>query len=112
VRNNLERLQDILEAIFQIEKYTFQGQENFEHDNLIQIWVLHHLLIIGEAANKISDTLKSEYPDVAWRGTIDVRNLIIHEYFRVDLDIIWRIVKHDLPPLKQQIEQILQQLHY
>ena len=75
-----------------------------------QTWIVHHLLIIGEAAGKVSDTLKNEYPDIPWLGMIDVRNIIAHEYFRIDLNIIWRIVEGNLLSLKRQIENILHKL--
>ena len=69
--------------------------------------MIHHLMIIGEAASKMSDETRQNYPDIPWVGTIDVRNIITHEYFRVDLNIIWQIIINDLPSLKQQIQEIL-----
>ena len=51
--------------------------------------VVHHLMIIGEASSRMSQETKEKYPDLPWVGTIDVRNIITHEYFRVDLNIIW-----------------------
>ncbi|EAZ91023.1 HepT-like ribonuclease domain-containing protein [Crocosphaera chwakensis] len=107
MRDDRERLQDILDAINQIEKYAAQGQDKFMEDELIQTWVVHHLMIIGEASSKMSQETKERYTDIPWVGTIDVRNIIAHEYFRVDFDIIWIIIRDNLPDLKKKIEDIL-----
>ena len=107
MRDDNERLQDIIEAIEQLEKYARQGKTVFKQQELIQIWIIYHLQIIGEAARGISPAFKERYPEIAWRDASDLRNLMIHEYFRVNLDIIWDIVQNDIPPLKQQIKAIL-----
>ena len=107
MRDDRERLRDMLEAISQIEKYTIQGKDKFTEDELIQTWMIHHLMIIGEAASKMTEETRQLYPNIPWVGTIDVRNIITHEYFRVNLNIIWRIITNDLPNLKQQIKEVL-----
>ena len=109
MRDDTERLRDILEAIERLEKYARQGKTVFEQQELIQTWVIYHLQIIGEAARTTSQEFKARYPEIPWQDASDLRNLIIHEYFRVNLDIIWDIVQNDIPPLKQQIETILQE---
>ncbi|MEL4895456.1 HepT-like ribonuclease domain-containing protein [Crocosphaera sp. Alani8] len=107
MRDDRERLQDILDTIKQIEKYAEPGKDRFMKDELIQTWVVHHLIIIGEASSRVSQETKEKYPDLPWVGTIDVRNIITHEYFRIALNIIWMIVKDNLPDLKEKIENIL-----
>ncbi len=109
MRDDTERLRDILEAIERLEKYARQGKTVFEQQELIQTWVIYHLQIIGEVARTTSQEFKARYPEIPWQDASDLRNLIIHEYFRVNLDIIWDIVQNDIPPLKQQIESILQE---
>lgn len=64
MRDDLSRLQDILEAIVRIEKYADRGREAFENDELIQTWTLHHLRIIGEACRTLSDDIKLSYPAI------------------------------------------------
>jgi uncharacterized protein with HEPN domain len=108
MRDDPERLRDILDAIEQIEKYAVYGKERFIQDELVQKWVVYHLIIIGEAASKMSEQTRQNYPNVPWVGTIDVRNIITHEYFRVDVNIIWKIVTDNIPQLKQQIKDILE----
>jgi uncharacterized protein with HEPN domain len=110
MRDDGERLRDMLEAISQIEKYVILGKDKFTEDELIQIWIIHHLMIIGEASSKMSEATRQNYPDVPWVGIIDVRNIITHEYFRVNLDIIWKIVMDDLPNLTEQIQNILEEI--
>ena len=109
MRDDRERLRDMLEAISQIEKYVIQGKDRFTEDELIQTWMIHHLMIIGEAASKMSEETRQRYPDIPWVGTIDVRNIIAHEYFRVNLDIIWRIIINDLPSLKKKLQEIVRE---
>ncbi len=107
MRNDRERLQDILEAITQIEKYAAKGQLEWEQNELIQVWIIHHLQIIGEACNSISDSLTIKYSQVPWAVIIAFRNILVHEYFRVDLKAVWKIVQKDLPYLKQEVITIL-----
>ncbi|ELS00152.1 DUF86 domain-containing protein [Gloeocapsa sp. PCC 73106] len=110
MRDDSERLRDILEAIDRLEKYTNQGKTAFEEQELIQTWVIYHLQIIGEASRATSQEFKAKYPEIPWREAGDLRNLVIHEYFRINLAFIWDIVENDIPPLKQQIEVILQEI--
>jgi uncharacterized protein with HEPN domain len=110
MRDDTERLRDILESIERIEKYANEGKPVFEQQELIQTWIIYHLQIIGEAARATSQDFKAQYPGISWRNASDLRNLTIHEYFRVNLDIIWDIVQNDIPPLKRQIKSILQKL--
>jgi uncharacterized protein with HEPN domain len=109
MRNDRERMQDIQEAINSIEKYTIQGQEEFFANELIQSWILLHLQIMGEAARSMNSRTHQQHPEINWRDIIDFRNLLVHEYFRVDLKLIWQIVERELPNLKEQIDSILQQ---
>ena len=108
MRNDCERMGDIQEAIQKIEKYANRGKEEFFANELIQSWILLHLQRIGEAARSMSPTTHQQYPEINWRDIIDFRNLLVHEYFRVDLKIIWQIIEQEIPTLKKQINSILQ----
>jgi uncharacterized protein with HEPN domain len=68
------------------------------------------LQIIGEATRATPETFKAKYPQLDWQDMTDFRNLIVHEYFRVNLKIVWEIVEHDLPKLKRQINDILENI--
>lgn len=107
MRADYERLLDIKEAIEAIEKYSLESQADFEENELIQVWVVHHLRIIGEACRAVSNDLKKKYPNIPWSKIIGMRNILVHAYFRVDAEIAWSVLVNDLPDLKQQIELIL-----
>jgi uncharacterized protein with HEPN domain len=107
MRSDQERLLDILEAINNIEKYLINNQQSFFEDELIQVWVVHHLQIIGEAANNLSDDLTYQYDNIPWAKIIAFRNIIVHEYFRIDLEVVNKIIQENLKELKSQIEEII-----
>ena len=100
----------MLEAIQKIEQYV--GDETFSsHDeNLVEVWMIHHLQIIGEAASRVSNEIREKHPEVAWGGMIDLRHILVHGYFETDKELVWRVVQQDIPNLKTQIEKILTQL--
>jgi uncharacterized protein with HEPN domain len=110
MRHDRLRLLDIQEAIERIEKYASQGQEAFEHEELIQTWIVHHLQIIGEAARALSSDLRDQHPEMPWSKIIGMRNILVHDYFGIDVDVVWAVVERDLPDLKLQIETILREV--
>lgn len=107
MRDDRERLLDIQEAIAQIEKYAGQGRKAFEGDELVQSWILRHLQIIGEASRALSEDLRRRHPEVPWSEIIGMRNILVHDYFGLDADLVWSAVERDLPGLKVNVEQIL-----
>ncbi|MFQ6132407.1 MAG: DUF86 domain-containing protein [Armatimonadota bacterium] len=108
MRDDRARLQDILEAIERIERYAKKGRDAFQSDELIQTWMVHHILLIGEAAAQVSPELRSSHPEVPWRQIVAMRNLLVHAYFAVDLDEVWRVVERDIPRLKGQVSALLE----
>ena len=107
MRDDRARLQDILEAIEHIEKYAVRGPAAFDQDELVQTWIVHYLLILGEAASGLSPDFRASYPDKTWAEAIGRRNILIHHYFGIELDLVWRVVEHDLPVLKKRVQEIL-----
>ena len=77
-------------------------------NELIQGWTLLQLQIIGEAARSMSIETREKHSEINWRDIIDFRNFLVHEYFRVDLKIVWQIIEQEIPTLKQRIDTILQ----
>jgi uncharacterized protein with HEPN domain len=110
VRDDGERLRDILEAIGNIEKYSARGQVSFEQDELLQTWFVRNLQIISEAARNLSDAARSLAPDVPWAKITGMRHILVHHYFDIDLQVVWNAVAHDLPELKPKIVMLLEKL--
>jgi len=99
-----ERLLDMLEAIERIERYGAKGRSAFEQDELIQNWFVHHLQIIGEAAARLGREFHEAHPEIPWAQVVAMRNILVHDYFGVDLEEIWRAVEQDLPELKRKLQ--------
>lgn len=110
MRDNRERLQDIVDAIAQIERYAPVRKEDFRENELVQIWIIHHLQVIGEAASSLSPELRSCTSDIPWQAIIGLRNILVHAYFRVDPDELWVVVEKDIPFLKKRVGEILEGL--
>ena len=77
-------------------------------DELIQNWMVHHLQIIGEAVRSLPDSFREKYPDIPWSKIIGMRNILTHQYFGIDVDVVWAVIENDLPDLKEKITRILQ----
>lgn len=103
-------LKHILESIKWIEKET-EGlsKDEFVANVPVQDAVIRRIEIIGEAIRNIPEEIKSDNPKVPWQDIMDMRNKLIHGYFGVDLNLVWNVVKTDVPPLKVQIEKMLGQ---
>lgn len=110
MRDDRARLTDIREALDRIEKYTRRGKDDFMSDELVQVWVIHHLQMIGEAANGISPKIQKQYPDVPWGEIIGLRNILVHHYFAIDAKEIWAVVERDIPPLRGAVDRILDEM--
>jgi uncharacterized protein with HEPN domain len=107
LRDDKQRLLDILEAIERIERYSAIDRTEFDASELIQTWVVHNLQVIGEAAAQVSEEFRERHPDVPWRAIASMRNVIVHAYFRVDPDEVWSAMREDLPALRTRIRGIL-----
>jgi len=101
-------LREILEAGALLERYT-EGLtfEDFADDTEKQDAVIRRLLVLGEAVKGLPGELKARYADVPWREIAGARDIMVHEYFRVDLELAWDMVQVDLPDLVDQVSEIL-----
>ena len=102
-----ERFLDMMEAIQRIDKYAGRGRQAFVADELIQTYIVHNLQILGEAAAKIPTEQQRKYPELPWPKMVGMRNVLVHNYFNIDLDIVWQVVEIELPALKEKIGRIL-----
>lgn len=94
----------ILECIEKIEEYLAdKTKKDFLNSTQLQDAVIRRIEIIGEAATNIPEEIQKEYPEIRWEEAKGMRNILIHEYFGVDLNLTWEVVKQDLPKLKEQM---------
>ncbi len=110
MRDDAGRLLDILEAVEKIQQRAKAGREAYLEEELLQVWMVHHLQIIGEAAGGLSQDLRHRHAGVPWPDIIAMRNVLVHQYFGIDLEQVWDTVVTDLPRLKRDIASILAQL--
>ena len=110
MRDSRVRLTDMLEAIEHIERYAAQGRQAFEEDELVQIWFVHYLQVIGEAAAKLGHDFHDAHPGVPWAAIVAMRNILVHDYFGIDLEEVWSVVERDLPGLKAALRELLESL--
>lgn len=100
-------LRHILDAIKKIQFYTTGGRKEFFQNTLIQDAVIRNLEIIGEAVRNLSVEFRRRHPEVPWRSITALRNVLIHEYFGVELEIVWRVVQRRVPRLRRYVEMLL-----
>jgi uncharacterized protein with HEPN domain len=100
MKTNTGLLQDMLQAIESIESYAIPTYDAFLEDEKTQDAVMYNLIIMGEAANQISEEFQDQHPEIPWSSIIGTRNVIVHGYDQVKLPIIWDIIKKNLQPLK------------
>jgi uncharacterized protein with HEPN domain len=84
-------------------------RKQFNDSELLQGFVERKLEIIGEATKRIPDDFKKQYPEIPWKDMAGMRDILIHQYTGVDEDIVWKTVIQKIPPLREQIEKILQE---
>jgi len=106
MRNDLARLLDILDAIDKIERRASGGKDLFLTDELLQVWMIHHIQVIGEAASRLSTSLREGHPSIPWDDVVAMRNFLVHQYFGIDLEEIWDTVVTDVPRLKAELELV------
>lgn len=101
-------LLDILIAARKIQQFS-QGltREAFAADERDQFAIMHAIQIIGEASRCISDEFKQQHPEIPWRRIIGMRHHLVHEYFDIDIEQVWRVVETDIPALLPLIEPLV-----
>ena len=111
-KNEMFFLAHIRESIELIEKYVQnKKKDEFLKTNILQDSIIRRLEIIGEAVKNITDNLKEQYSNIEWKKISGMRDILIHQYFGIDLDLTWEVIKKDIPILKKQILRILDKNH-
>ena len=107
-KDNVVYLKHIIDAIIRIEEYT-KGFNNkkFNSNNLVQAGVIREIEIIGEATKMLSNDFKEKYKSIPWKNIAGMRDKLIHGYFGVDIDSVWKTVEYDIPILKKSISKII-----
>lgn len=104
-------LDHILDSVMRLENYLIgvshkEFLENYEKQDS----VVRRLEIMGEAIRNLPDEFLDKYPEIPWQDIVDFRNVLIHEYFDINLDRVWKTIKRDIPELKLKLENILGKL--
>ena len=110
MRTDRLRIQDALEQIELIQKFSRAGREAFFADDLVQSAILHRLTLLGESCRGMSPELREAHPGVPWPQIIAFRNVVVHHYFGVDLELVWAIITGHIPALRATLEMILESL--
>jgi uncharacterized protein with HEPN domain len=104
-------IKHILESIEEIEKYTLKlSSADFLKSTIVQDASIRRLEIIGEAVKQIPAETRSSAKDIPWKQIAGLRNVLIHEYFGVDLRLVWKVIKNDLPDLKKNMLKLIKAL--
>ena len=111
MKDSLFFIEHILESIELIKRYT-EGRslEEFLNDVQFQDSVIRRLEIIGEAVKNIPDDIKKEHPEIPWKEIAGMRDIVVHGYFGIDLELTWRTVERDIPELERKISAIYEEL--
>lgn len=107
MKDDRSYLLHIADAIKQIRSYTSGGHAAFLKDRLTQDAVLRNLSIVGEAAKKLSKGTREKAPGIPWKSISGMRDKMVHDYFGVDLEIVWSTVEVELPKLKAAVDSLL-----
>jgi len=104
-------INDILESINAIEKFSKGiNKKELDLNRLVQSAIIREIEIIGEAVKNLPNSFREKYQEIPWNKIAGMRDIIIHGYFRVDLDAVWEVIRRDLPILKKQIQKIKKEL--
>ncbi len=107
-REDIDLIKDIQEAIRRINSYIkMMSQDDFFEDTKTQDAVVRNLEVAGEAVKNLSEDLKEKYPQIQWKEFAGLRDKLIHHYFGVNYDIVWHVVKNELPDIVYQLNEII-----
>lgn len=105
-------LKHILRCIARIEEYTTGGRESFLSSHLIQDGVIRNLQTLAESSQRLSEGLRASQPSVDWKGLAGFRNVLVHDYLGVDLELVYRAIEQDVPRLKLACQAALPSLEH
>ena len=103
-------LNDILKRIEQIRHFTEDGRTKFLESDLIQEAVMRCFEVIGESVKRLDSSLKAKYTHIQWRDYTGFRDVLIHQYDKIQLEVVWDAVENDLDPLKKGVQYLLESM--
>ena len=105
-RRDVDRLADMRAALADVLDLTATDKQTFVDDRRAQQAVAYNLAVLGEAARALSAELRDQHPEIPWRDVIAQRNVVVHEYHRLDIDSLWTTATEDIPRLDGQLAAI------
>ena len=101
---------NILECIERIESYIAEGRDSFLKSRMIQDAVIRNFEVMGEATKRLSQELRSDNSDIPWRQMAGFRDMLIHDYSKIDVGEVWAVIDQDLPMIKPRLVELLEQV--
>lgn len=107
---DIPRIEHIMEAISNAIEYTadFDSIEQLVNNKVVLHATIYNIQIIGEAVNRLTDEFKLKYSSIPWKQIAKMRHILVHDYYKVNFDFVWLVIKEDLIPLREQLQEILQ----
>ena len=110
LERDLSRLEDIISAIKSVEEYTCGlSEQQLKEDKLRLHATIYNVQIVGEAIYKLTNEFKQGHSDTPWRLIEKMRHILVHDYFRINFEILWMVIKDDLPLLKEQVSKYVKE---
>ena len=110
MRRDRQYLVDILEAASSIRAFLPVTREDFVGNDLVRSAILHKLTVIGEAAARLSNEVRTQHPEVPWAELAGFRNIAVHAYFSIDWGMVWTSATDEVPELERQVRTVLDSL--
>jgi uncharacterized protein with HEPN domain len=107
-KNALIYVEHMLDSIHRIDEYV-ESKEQFYDSRLVQDAVIRNLQVMAESSQRLSDEIKKNHTGIPWKNISGFRNILVHDYLGVDLDMIWSVVEQELPALEKALTKIQQQ---
>jgi len=92
-----------------VEMTAGRARADLDSDRMLNLALVRLVEIVGEAANRVTESTQSQHPEIPWRGIVGFRNRVVHGYDTVDFDVLWSILREDLPTLTEQLQAVLNQ---
>lgn len=110
MNKDINRLEHMLEAIDRMAEVTAVDYSDYEANRDKQDALVANFIKLGEAAGKLSPELRENHPEISWRHPIGMRNVLVHDYVKIDYHQLWLTARNDLPALKAQIQSMLEKI--